>query len=421
MTSKFISRLKSKEGKLLIENFKYLTILQIVGYVFPIITIPYLARTIGTIGYGKIAFATAIIAYFQSIVTWGFDYTATRDVAKVRENKLKVSVIFSKIISTRIFLTALSLFIIFILIQIIPQFKENEIIIYFTFIQIIGHVMFPEWLFQAYQKLKYTTILNFCTKCLFTSMIFIFINNKSDYILYPLFISCGYIISGLISLHIIFKSWGIKFRLVSIRMILKTLKDGSSVFINNFAPNLYNSFSSVLLGQYWGNSANGILDAGQRFVNLSEQFFSILSRTFFPYLSRNINKHYLYSRLTLILGVLVSLGLFFGSEYLIKLFYTEEFYDAIFIMKILSFSILFNSIRNVYGVNFLILKNLDSSLRTITLISSIIGFIIALLIVPHYSYVGVAIVLISTRFLNSILILIKAFKVKSTEKNEYHK
>ncbi len=76
---------KSGDSRTLIANFGYLTLLQVAGYIFPLITIPYLAKVIGVDSFGKITFASAIIVWFQTITDWGFNYTATRDVAKNRQ------------------------------------------------------------------------------------------------------------------------------------------------------------------------------------------------------------------------------------------------------------------------------------------------------------------------------------------------
>lgn len=62
---------KSKEGKVLVSNFAYLSLLQIAGYIFPLLTLPYLARVIGAEGFGKIAFAAAIMTWIQTIADWG--------------------------------------------------------------------------------------------------------------------------------------------------------------------------------------------------------------------------------------------------------------------------------------------------------------------------------------------------------------
>ena len=97
----------SKEGKTVFANFGYLTLLQIAGYVFPLITMPYLARVIGVDGFGKIAFASVVVVWFQTIADWGFNLSATRDVAQNKKNKEKVSEIFSNVLWARCFLTLL--------------------------------------------------------------------------------------------------------------------------------------------------------------------------------------------------------------------------------------------------------------------------------------------------------------------------
>ena len=66
-----------KATEQLVENFFYLSLFQVACYIFPLLTIPYLARIIGTEGFGKIAFAAAVVSWIQIVVDWGFNYTAT--------------------------------------------------------------------------------------------------------------------------------------------------------------------------------------------------------------------------------------------------------------------------------------------------------------------------------------------------------
>lgn len=42
--TKIGSVLNNKDGKVLISNFIYLSLLQVAGYIFPLITFPYLAK-----------------------------------------------------------------------------------------------------------------------------------------------------------------------------------------------------------------------------------------------------------------------------------------------------------------------------------------------------------------------------------------
>lgn len=97
--SNLFNRIKSNsDAKTVINNFAWLSVLQIAGYIFPLISIPYLAKVIGVDGFGKIAFASAVIIWIQTITDWGFNFTATRDVAKNKNDKLMVSEIFSNVL-----------------------------------------------------------------------------------------------------------------------------------------------------------------------------------------------------------------------------------------------------------------------------------------------------------------------------------
>lgn len=408
----------SKDGKIIAENFIYLSILQIAGYVFPLITMPYLAKIIGAEGLGRIAFASAIMVWIQTVADWGFNYTATREVAKNREDKDKVSDIFSRVLWSRCFLMIVSFVLLSFLIIVVPLFKENSIVIVMTFLMIPGHIMFPDWFFQAMEKMKYITILNLASKILFTILVFIFIKSKEDYILQPLFTSMGYVLAGVIAMYYILRRWKVRLKIVSLKSIIETIKSSTDVFINNLLPNLYASLATILLGIFHGNTANGIFDAGTKFMYVAQQLLSCVTRVFFPFLSRNINKHHIYAKVSIILSLGMSLALFIFAPLLIKLFFTPEFYDAINVLRILSLVLIFITIDSVYGVNYLIVRGFDKQRRTICLICSIVGCVIAVVLVYYYSYIGKAVSLVIANAILSIVSMIYAIHIKISFRNK---
>ncbi len=404
----------NKDGKALASNFGYLMIMQIAGYIFPLVTIPYLARVIGVEGFGKIAFAAAVIVWFQTITDWGFSYTATRDVARNRDNLEKVSEIFSNVLWAKILLALISFIILFILTEIIPYLKNNQILLFITFMLVPAKILFADWFFQAIEKMKFITIFDLISKVVFTICIFIFIKEKSDFILQPLFLSLGSALVGLVSFYLIVFKWNIKILSPDYQSIMITLKNSKDVFINNLLPNLYNSFSLVLLGIWGGSIASGIYDAGRKFVGISHSFMSIIIRVFFPYLSRSIDKHSIFARIHLSIAAISSLILFLLAPYLIKIFFTQEFYEAITILKISSISIFLIALSQVYGTNYLIIQGQAKILRNITFIYSVIGFIISFPLVYIYSYIGANITLVSIQFLIGFTVMLQALKIKKS-------
>ncbi len=402
----------NKDGKALASNFGYLMIMQVTGYIFPLLTIPYLARVIGVEGFGKIAFATAIIIWFQTITDWGFNYTATRDVARNRGNLEKVSEIFSNVLWAKSLLALVSFIILFILTESIPYLKENQILLFITFMLVPAKILFADWFFQAIEKMKFITIFNLISKAIFTACIFIFIKEKSDFILQPLFLSLGSVLVGLVSFYLIVFRWGVKILPPKWQEIIITIKNSKDVFINNIVPNFYNSFSSVLLGFWGGDIANGLLDAGSKFVNIAQQFTNIISRVFFPFLSRRLDKHSVYEKIHFSISVLLSIGLFISAPVIIKLFFTPEFYQSIVVLKIMAFSIAFLALSNIYGVNYMLINGYERELRNITMRASIFGFFLAFPLIFFYGFLGAAIVLTLTRGVLGFSIMYKAKKIQ---------
>jgi PST family polysaccharide transporter len=396
---KISSITKNKEAKTLAGNFMWLSLLQVAGYVFPLITMPYLARVIGVEGFGKIAFAAAIMVWIQTIADWGFNLTATRDVAQNRDNPQKVSEIFSNVLWARCALMLLSFIVLVLLIFIVPKFRENCSIILVTFLMIPGHIFFPDWFFQAIEKMKYITILNVLMKLIFTIAVFIFIKQPEDYILQPLFTSLGYVVSGLIALYYIVYKWDIKIHKPNGRGVLQTIKRSTDVFINNLAPNLYNSFSTVLLGFFGGGIANGIYDGGVRFFNIGSQLLHIFTRTFFPFLSRRPEKHNQFTTITIGVTVVMAVILYVGAPWLVEFILSPEFADSVIVLRILAVSLIFVTLSSVYGSCYLIIHNQERLLRKITVYSSLSGFIIAWPLIYYFSYIGVALTVAFSRFL----------------------
>lgn len=420
LRDKFDKIKANKDANTLISNFGYLSALQIAGYIFPLITIPYLARVIGVDSFGKIAFAGAIITWVRTITDWGFRYTATRDVARNRENSEKVSQIFSNTLWAQSFLMIISLVGLSIATYFIPIFRENKEVIMVSFLLVPGSIMFPEWLFQAMERMRYITILNITSKLIFTLAVFIFIKEKSDFLLQPLFTSLGYIVAGGIGMYIILKKWGIILQKPNIKEIKNAIKGSTDVFINNLMPNLYNSFSVLILGVYGGSIANGKLDAGNKFLDIAQRFMTVLSRAFFPFLSRRIDKHDIYVKFNLSFAALFSIGLFFVSPLLIKWFFTPEFYDAILVLRIISISILFMSLSNIYGTNYMIIRGYERELRNITFVCSLIGFAMSFPLIYYFEVIGAAVTITVTRGILGVSVFLKAKQIikKKQKSNE---
>lgn len=404
--------LKSKDGKTVLGNIGYLSLLQIASYAFPLLTMPYLARVIGSEGYGKIAFATAIIIWVQTMADWGFSYTATRDVAQNRDDIVAVSRIFTNVFWAKCLLVFLSLVILCCLVLIIPSFYENREVIFATFLIVPGQILFPEWFFQAVERMKFITVFNLLLKFIFTLAVFLFIKERKDYIYQPLLLALGYFLCGLISMWLVVIKWHIRLGTPKISNIVKSIKESADVFVNNLMPNLYNSFSLMLLGNFGGAHASGVYDGGNKFLTVFNQLQNVVARAFFPFLTRKTDKHSVYVKISIGSSMIIALFCFLFAPTIVHYMLSEEFIESILVLRILSVSIVFLSVYMTYGANYLIIMHQERLLRKATLWASLLGMAISAPLVYYYDYIGAALTVTISRGLLGLFTYCASKKVR---------
>jgi PST family polysaccharide transporter len=79
--------INKEDFKTILNNFFSLTLLKVLTYILPLITFPYLIRVLGVEKFGLIMFAQATMYYFEIVVDFGFNLSATREVALNAEKK----------------------------------------------------------------------------------------------------------------------------------------------------------------------------------------------------------------------------------------------------------------------------------------------------------------------------------------------
>lgn len=413
--TKILSISQNKDAKALVGNFVWLSVLKVVGYIFPLVTMPYLARVIGVSGFGEIAFAGSIMAFFETFTDFGFNYTATRDIARCREDKTAVSNIFSNVFWSKLLLMTIALGVLCILIFAIPSLYDKRLLLFLTFLYIPGHILFPDWFFQAMEEMRYITILNVLSKALFTALVFVVIKEQSDYVWQPMLTAIGYWVCGFIAMSFIYKRFGVRILKPSFVNMWHTIKGSANMFVSLILPNLYTNFSTILLRTTCGEVATGLYNAGSRFITMIDQLFDVLSRAFYPFLSRHLDKHKVYVYISGIGSVLASLFLFFGANLLIKIFYTAEFTDAATVIRIMSVSPIALFLMNTYGVNYLVLIGKESTYRNIIMAYSIIGLAITLYLTPTYGYIGMSITIAGVWVMRGLTTFLGAYKYRNVK------
>ena len=148
----------SKDKKNLFVNTTALAIIQILNYILPFITLPYLSRVLDVDKLGLVFFAQVFIDYFYRFAMFGFDFSGVRTIAINRDDKEKTNLIFNSILSSQVLFLMLSFTILSSLILFIPKFKSDAIVYYFTFLSVIGNVFIFTWFYQGMERMKFITV-----------------------------------------------------------------------------------------------------------------------------------------------------------------------------------------------------------------------------------------------------------------------
>jgi PST family polysaccharide transporter len=393
----------TKTRRRLFENFLSLSFLQFANYIFPLITLPYLVRVLGPEKYGLIAFAQAFIGYFQILTDYGFNLSATREISINRENKEKVSEIFSSVMIIKFFLLLLSLGLMTIIVFSFKKFRQDWLIYYLAFGMVLGQTLFPIWLFQGMERMRYITILNVLAKLIFTIAIFIFVKRSSDYLYVPLLNSLGFFVAGVLALWIVFKDFGVFFRIPSFKDLKYHLKEGWHVFVSLVFITGYTNSRIFAVGLFSPNNAiTGYYAIAEKLMGIVQTFPLVsVIQTLYPRLSKIYAENKLkakfiadkFQRYTTIAYLIICITFFIIAPKVVEIVAGSSYEETVLAFRLLLIAALFIN-ANAFRVNFLLVSGNADIFAKIHLVMGSLGSIMVFLFCYFFSYIGTAISII---------------------------
>lgn len=391
--------LKGLKNNKLIGNVASLGIIQIVNYVFPLITVPYISRIIGPDGYGIINYATAFIAYFTLIIAYGFDLTATRKISHNTENLKLINNVISEVITSRIVLFFLSLIFFIISLAIFKPIQKDIYVAIILFVGCISTVVSPQYIFQGFQELKIFAILNFFKGILNTALVFLLIKKQSDYYWIPTLTTFFSIAISIYLYYYSKKKFNVKYKLVSIKTAIDIIVSEKTIFFSTVVISLYTTTNTVILGFFADTREVGYYTTSQSFLNIVSTIITVpLSNALYPFVGKAFSESKergmdVIKKITPIVSYITfaaSLSILFLSPFLIKLVYGHKFDASVPALQIISFLPFIIGISNILGIQLMLNLGLDKLFFKTTFIASIIGFVLNFFMSKYYGYIGTA-------------------------------
>lgn len=395
----------------LLSNIFYLLIVQVGNYIVPFITFPYLVRNLGIEKFGTIAFFTSFMQYFVIITDYGFNLTATRTVSIDREDKEKISSIYSAVLAIKAALLLLCLIIIYAIVFTVPKFRNEWRLVTILLVMVLGNLLYPVWLFQGLEKMKLIAYINLTSKLISTVLIFIFIKTESDYLNAAAIQCMSIVICSFLSLVYLSKILNIRIKKPSLCLIKKMFHDGMAVFASVFSSTLFNNTNIFVLGLFTSDVDVGKYAVAEKIVKAFILLSAPVSTGIFPHVSKLFNESRESAVVFLqkvakygsILFISISIILFTFSDLLVKIVNGHQEETISILVKIMSLLPLTIFVDNIYGTQVLInLKKHKEFLKAI-MIPGIVSILLSFFFVPKWGSYATAVIFLVSEI--SVLIL----------------
>ena len=344
--------------------------------IFPLITFPYASRILHPEGIGQVNFAVHAEGFFALIAGLGISSYATREAARIRDNKFELSKFCKEIIT----INFASMFLAYILLGLslffIPKFEHYKVLILVRSVSIFFSTIGLEWLYNAEEDFKYITLRSLIFKFAGLAFLFIFVRSKNDTVEYTIFGILTSVASNICNL--IHSRKYIDYKQKTTLEFKKHFKYIFIFFGMRFITSIYTTFDSLMIGFLSNDIQNGYYAAATKLNKLTLDLLTAATAVLLPRLSYYIHhdKKDEFDRLvgkslsiTVLLAIPMALGLILLAKPFVILFSGQDYIPAVSAMNIISPILLSIGIASITGTQVLPAIKKEN----ITLISYISG------------------------------------------------
>lgn len=377
------------------KNFIFNASYQLIIYLFPLFTAAYVSRVLGPEKLGIHSYVNSIVSIFGMFGMLGISNYGNREVAKVRDDRRKLSSVFSSIYTLQLIL---SIVVFVIYVTIILTFPlSNKSIFYIHMLNIAAIGSNITWLFFGLEKFKVTLLRDLLVKFASMFLIFLFVKTQADLWIYSLVMSFSTLISQVFLLLLAQKE--VDFSLTSFNKAMKHLRSCIILFIPIIAFSIYRIMDKILIGALSTKSQLGYYENADRIISIPIMIISSLGTVMMPYMSHiihNKNENYqkiIYSSMKIALSIAVysTLGLMLVGKDLVIIMFGSEYTQSGFLIMILAPTIIASAWANVVRTQYLIPKSLDKIYVYSTFIGAIINLVFNLFFISRYGAIGACI------------------------------
>lgn len=189
----------------LLRNAYALYALQLANYIIPLLTLPFLVRSLGAEAFGWLAWSAAVNFYFVLLVDAGMNTHAAKELAKLdpqnkAENRHAAGAVVVHVTALKWLLLFASALVMLTCTALITSWHAQWPLFAWCFMTVVGSAVFPTWLFQGLQIMHNTLFFGLAGRVLATCGIFLLVDGPQDLLWAAALQSSATFLSGLMAL-----------------------------------------------------------------------------------------------------------------------------------------------------------------------------------------------------------------------------
>jgi PST family polysaccharide transporter len=413
-----ITTKKSFLKHIVVKNAIALYWIEIASFIIPFITVPYLSRVLGPEKWGMLIFAQSFAFWFSMVIDYGFQLSASREIAKNREDRNVNAGIVAGVHGAKAIFIIFSGIFIFFMFFLIEKFQQNSLFLIGAWLLSISQGLDPIWFFQGVEKLKKLSMIYVLGRMISVVSIIFLVHNPND-AYKVLFIQAFFLaLSYGLCIYLLYKE--VDFRFPKLIDIINAVKIGWSMFLFRASVSLYTASNSFILGLFVPSVYVSYFGSAERISKVPLRMMGPITDSLYPrinyLMSYNPQKAKTIAQISLIVFAIVGLVVggftFFFSPFIVDILLGPGYESAVPVLKILSALIPLIAISNVLGKQWMLPNNLDSNFNKIIICAGLINILFALMLAPAWKAKGMAMaVVISECFVTvSMLLTVKNHK-----------
>lgn len=366
----------------------------------PLIVMPYLVKTVGLEGWGKISFAIAVTSFGGAVVQYGFSVSATARIARVRGDREQLQRYWRAHFGSSLALAVAVGIAGFLAIAAFESGAEMRLLMAGGLIFSLAISLVPIWLFMGLERVRPVIISNLLNQVGYVALVFLLVRGPGELRWVTLLGACAATAGLLVSLVEVRRQFGLRVPLrTRLGEVRATLRDGFPVFLMMFVPLLYNAGAIFVLGVTADKAQVGLFAIAATFVEAAILGGRLLANAALAPVASDGARYRKFAAYSMAIGIAAGLAMAAVSPIVADWLAPEHAAQVSMLMVILALSIPFAFAQLVFGQNYLAINGHAPLVTRIVITCSLIGGVLTLAVVPFAGAVGAAAVMLVSRAL----------------------